>query len=240
MGAGALHAQGSTGKIEGRVRDQAGAPIVNAQVFVVGTSFNALTNPQGYYFINNVPARPCQSGPRSSATSRPRSKGSRSSRTRPSRSTCSSSRPRSQIQEITVVTQTQPLVPRDEVTTKQRVDGAFVDKLPVDRINQVLQLQPGVSADNAGRLRSAAAVPRSRHVRRRRAGARRDTAATEPRLARHRDQRRHQLGRRGFGHHGSRRPSSATPSRASSRSPPDRRHYHIRAHSATNPTSRSG
>ena len=57
-----------------------------------------------------------------------------------------------QIQEITVVTQTQPLVPRDEVTTKQRVDGAFVDKLPVDRIDQVLQLQPGVSADNNGSL----------------------------------------------------------------------------------------
>src|SRR5206468_5517902 len=57
-----------------------------------------------------------------------------------------------QIQEITVVTQTQPLVPRDEVTTKQRIDGAMVDKLPVDRINQVLQLQPGVSADNNGRL----------------------------------------------------------------------------------------
>ena len=56
LGAGPLLAQGSTGKIEGRVRDQAGAPIANAQVFVVGTAFNALTNPQGYYFINNVPA----------------------------------------------------------------------------------------------------------------------------------------------------------------------------------------
>ena len=56
LGAGTLLGQGSTGKIEGRVRDQAGAPIANAQVFVVGTAFNALTNPQGYYFINNVPA----------------------------------------------------------------------------------------------------------------------------------------------------------------------------------------
>ena len=55
FGAGSLLAQGSTGKIEGRVRDQAGAPIANAQVFLVGTAFNALTNPQGYYFINNVP-----------------------------------------------------------------------------------------------------------------------------------------------------------------------------------------
>ena len=56
VGAGQLLAQGSTGKIEGRVRDQAGAAIANAQVIVVGTAFNAVTNPQGYYFINNVPA----------------------------------------------------------------------------------------------------------------------------------------------------------------------------------------
>ena len=54
LGAGTLLAQ-ATGKIEGRVRDQAGAPITNAQVFIVGTAFNALTNPQGYYFMNNVP-----------------------------------------------------------------------------------------------------------------------------------------------------------------------------------------
>ena len=36
-----------------------------------------------------------------------------------------------EIQEITVVSQTQPLVPRDEVTTKQRVDGQFAEALPV-------------------------------------------------------------------------------------------------------------
>ena len=52
--AGALAAQ--TGKLEGKVRDQAGAPIQSAQVFIVGTAFSALTNAQGYYFINNVPA----------------------------------------------------------------------------------------------------------------------------------------------------------------------------------------
>ena len=55
-----------------------------------------------------------------------------------------------EIQEITVVTQTQPLVPRDEVTSKQRIDGSFSDQLPVDRLSQVLTLQPGVVADSAG------------------------------------------------------------------------------------------
>src|SRR5206468_5088832 len=31
------------------------SPVANAQVFVVGTSFGAVTNDKGYYFINNVP-----------------------------------------------------------------------------------------------------------------------------------------------------------------------------------------
>ena len=57
-----------------------------------------------------------------------------------------------EIQEITVVSQTQPLVPRDEVTTKQRIDGSVADDLPVDRINDVLALQPGVTVDNDGNL----------------------------------------------------------------------------------------
>ena len=50
-----LSAQQTTGKIEGTVSDQAGVPIANAQVFVVGTSFGAISNDKGYYFINNVP-----------------------------------------------------------------------------------------------------------------------------------------------------------------------------------------
>jgi len=50
-----LAAQEVTGKVEGSVTDQAGAPVANAQVFVVGTSFGAVTNDKGYYFINNVP-----------------------------------------------------------------------------------------------------------------------------------------------------------------------------------------
>jgi hypothetical protein len=151
-GAGSLLAQASTGKIEGRVRDQAGAPIATAQVFVVGTAFNALTNAQGYYFINNVPA--------STVAVRAAFIGYKSTQVEGVKVLAGQTitvdvqleQTAVQIQEITVVNQTQPLVPRDEVTTKQRVDGQFADQLPVDRLNQVLQLQPGVSADNNGQL----------------------------------------------------------------------------------------
>jgi len=149
-GAGSLLAQGSTGKIEGRVRDQAGAPIANAQVFIVGTAFNALTNPQGYYFINNVPAgtynvRAAFIGYKSTQVD-----GVKVLAGQTLTVDIQLEQTAVQIQEITVVTQTQPLVPRDEVTSKQRIDGAFTDNLPVYRLNSVLALQPGVAASPTG------------------------------------------------------------------------------------------
>ena len=152
VGAGTLPAQSSTGKIEGRVRDQAGAPIANAQVFIVGTAFNALTNPQGYYFINNVPAgtvpvRAAFIGYKSTQVD-----GVRVLAGQTITVDIQLEQTAVEIEEITVVSQTQPLVPRDEVTTKQRIDGSMADNLPVDRINDVLALQPGVTVDNAGNL----------------------------------------------------------------------------------------
>jgi carboxypeptidase family protein/TonB-dependent receptor-like protein len=146
FGAGSLLAQGTTGKLEGRVRDQAGAPIANAQVFIVGTAFNALTNPQGYYFINNVPAgtynvRAAFIGYKSTQVD-----GVKMLAGQTITVDVQLEQTAVQIQEITVVTQTQPLVPRDEVTSKQRIDGEFTRNLPADRINTVLALQPGVVA----------------------------------------------------------------------------------------------
>jgi carboxypeptidase family protein/TonB-dependent receptor-like protein len=148
-GAGALLAQ-ETGKIEGRVRDQAGAPIANSQVYVVGTAFSALTNPQGYYFMNNVPAgtvavRAAFIGYKSTQV-----EGVRILTGQTITVDIQLEQTAVQIQEITVVTQTQPLVPRDEVTTKQRVNGEMADQLPVDRLNGVLALLPGVSASASG------------------------------------------------------------------------------------------
>ncbi len=43
------------GEIAGTVRDQAGSPVANAQVFVVTTSFSALTDSTGQYRIVGIP-----------------------------------------------------------------------------------------------------------------------------------------------------------------------------------------
>jgi hypothetical protein len=46
-----------TGKIQGRVTDAAsGQPISGAQITVAGTRLGNISNPEGFYFINNVPA----------------------------------------------------------------------------------------------------------------------------------------------------------------------------------------
>ena len=44
---------------------------------------------------------------------------------------------------IEVVGAENPLVPRDEVATTQRVQGDFLEHLPMDRLNDILALQPG-------------------------------------------------------------------------------------------------
>lgn len=45
----------ATGRVEGYVRDPKGAPIVQAQVFIVGTALNALTDSAGAYAFPAVP-----------------------------------------------------------------------------------------------------------------------------------------------------------------------------------------
>jgi hypothetical protein len=147
--AGALYAQ-ATGKIEGRVRDQAGAPIANAQVTIVGTAFGALTNNQGYYFFNSVPV--------GTASVRAAFVGYKSAEAQGVRVLAGQTVTQDvqleqtpfQVDEITVTAAATPLVPRDEVTTRQRLDGDYVEALPADRINNILALQPGVVASPGG------------------------------------------------------------------------------------------
>ena len=142
--AGLLHAQESTGKLQGRVQDGAGTPIAQAQVVLPGTAFAGVSDPRGYYFINNIPAgtwsvRAIFLGHRPVEV-----QGLRILDGQTITQDFSLTATPLQLQEIRVIAAQNVLVPRDEVTTKQRIDGNFVDPLPVDRLEQVLALQPGV------------------------------------------------------------------------------------------------
>lgn len=149
VGATTLLAQATTGKLEGKVRDQQGAPIANAQVIIVGTKFGAQTNADGYYFINNVPAGvvSIQVSFIGYRTTRVTDVRVLSGQTITSDVSLESTPV--QVEEL-VVSGENALVPRDAVTTKQNVEGDYADKLPVDRITNVLALQPGVVASASG------------------------------------------------------------------------------------------
>ncbi|MDH3292057.1 MAG: TonB-dependent receptor [Gemmatimonadota bacterium] len=149
FGATGLWAQGTTGKVQGIVLDPTGQPIANSQVFVLGTSFAALTNEDGFYFINNVPAgiysmraqfigyQPAEiSGVRVLAdqtlTVDFRLSGAVA------------------LEAITITAATAPIVPRDQVASKSIVTGEDIDNLPVNDALNLVQLQPGVVTGRGG------------------------------------------------------------------------------------------
>jgi len=147
MFSASLLAAQATGKVEGRVRENAGAPIANAQVFVVGTAFSALTNAQGYYFINNVPVGTVDMR---SAFVGYRPVVARGVLVRGGQTSTQDFALEASVVEVQAieVTAEKPLVPRDQVTSKPIVSGELTDQLPADRINNVLALQPGVVASS--------------------------------------------------------------------------------------------
>jgi Ca-activated chloride channel homolog len=53
---GAAEPPPSTGRIEGTVRDSAGAPIANAQVIVVSRPWTAMSDSMGHYSLGDIPA----------------------------------------------------------------------------------------------------------------------------------------------------------------------------------------
>jgi hypothetical protein len=150
FGASGLLAQGTTGKIEGTVKDQSGAPIVGAQVLITGSAFSATTNEVGYYFLNNVPA--------GVVTVRAQYIGYAPNEVRNVRVLAGQTMTVNPVLEqraievtgITVTVEQNPIVPRDQVTSKPIVQGDVIQALPVDAVSQVLRLQPGVVESNRG------------------------------------------------------------------------------------------
>ncbi len=143
-------AQQTTGKIEGTVTDQQGAPVANAQVFIVGTSFGAVTDAKGYYFLNNVPV--------GTYTIRAQFIGYAPTEVRDARvlggqtltfniKMASSA---VQVTGITVTAAANPIVPRDQVTSKSIVDQKTVNNLPIDDVRNVIALQAGVVESGSG------------------------------------------------------------------------------------------
>ncbi|MGH7675669.1 MAG: carboxypeptidase regulatory-like domain-containing protein, partial [Gemmatimonadales bacterium] len=145
-----LAAQLQTGKIEGTVTDQAGAPLANAQVLLVGTSFGAVANDRGYYFINNVPVGTYNVRAQIIGYAPAEVRGVR---VQGEQTVTADIRMQSSavvVTGIVVIDAANPIVPRDQVSSKGIIAGDLVANLPVDNVRAVLSLTPGVLETGAG------------------------------------------------------------------------------------------
>jgi carboxypeptidase family protein/TonB-dependent receptor-like protein len=144
-------AQLNTGKIEGTVRDKdTGAPLAGAQVTVEGTRLGNVTNADGYYFILNVPP------------------GNRSvifTYTGYQKTTISNvivlagqtmtvdgglSSTVVELGGITVEADAEPMVPRDQTATKQRMTAEKLNESPTTTLDDLIILEPGVQTGGEG------------------------------------------------------------------------------------------
>jgi hypothetical protein len=146
LSVGSVSAQES-GKVQGRVTDAAsGQPIAGAQISVAGSRLGNITNAEGFYFINNVPAGvhdiTAQFIGYQSVTVREQRVLAGQTITVDFKLTASAV----QIAALEIIGETQPLVPRDQVASKNIVTGQTVNELPVDDVSQIVTLQPGVVA----------------------------------------------------------------------------------------------
>jgi hypothetical protein len=144
------HAQATTGKIQGRVVSTTGQPIASAQVSVDGTSLGNITNDDGFYFINDVPAglhtiRAQSIGFRTTLLSEQRILAGQTATLNFNLEPAAV-----QIEALVVAGERNPLVPRDQVSSRSIVTGETIDRLPLDQAASIITLQPGVITTNCG------------------------------------------------------------------------------------------
>lgn len=142
----------AAGKVQGRVVEaESGAPISGATVQVVGTSRGAITSDDGYYFINEVPAgiHTIVAEFIAHRTVRVADQRVLSGQTM----TVNFELPTAaiELEALVVEGERNPLVPRDQVSSKSIVTGDLIDVLPIDNASSIAVLQPGIINTNQGR-----------------------------------------------------------------------------------------
>ncbi|MBW1696479.1 MAG: TonB-dependent receptor [Deltaproteobacteria bacterium] len=131
---------------------ESGQPLAGAQVTVEGTTLGNITNAQGYYFILNVPPglrsiRFNYTGYAPGLVANVRIRAGHTATVNASMETAVL-----ELEMIVFESEPEPLVPRDNVQTKQRVPSNFSTSMPVDRIEEALALKAGVVQNEAGKF----------------------------------------------------------------------------------------
>ncbi|MBW7995560.1 MAG: TonB-dependent receptor plug domain-containing protein [Candidatus Glassbacteria bacterium] len=143
----------STGKIEGVVTDkESGAPMAGAQVTVQSTTLGNITNAEGYFFILNVP--PGSRSLRFNFTGYAPAvvEGVQVQAGNTARVNAAMEMATFQMEMLVIEADPEPMVPRDNVQTKQRLQSNFGESMPVNSLNEALSFKAGVVGDEAGRF----------------------------------------------------------------------------------------
>jgi outer membrane receptor protein involved in Fe transport len=142
--AAAITMSGTTGKISGRITDREnGGPIPGANIILEGTALGALATIDGYYHIINIPPGKYSVIIRAMGFSMMKYENVRVSVDVTTTVNTVLSATVLEGQEMTVVA-SKPMVQKDLTSTSARVNGDQMEMLPVESVNQVVELQAGV------------------------------------------------------------------------------------------------
>lgn len=143
----------STGKIEGIVTNgETGAPMEGAQVTVMGTTLGNITNSEGYYFVLNVPPGTRSLRINFTGFTPAVVEGIQVMAGNTSRVNAAMQMAVIQLEMLVILADPEPMVPRDNVQTKQRLQSDFSSSMPVNTLGEALSLKAGVMLDDAGRF----------------------------------------------------------------------------------------
>ena len=145
-------ASGSTGKIAGRVVDaESGTPVPGAAIIIEGTTLGDAADEDGYYAIINVKPGTYTLLASIIGYATVRIENVSVSVDRTTRVNIELQEAVIEGERIVVVAQ-RPLIEQDRTTSVSYVSAESIENLPVQEFQDLLQLQPGVAYDAAGRL----------------------------------------------------------------------------------------
>lgn len=135
---------GQTGKISGRVVDsEKKEPLPGTNVFLEGTTFGAITDLNGYYFIINIPPGKYTLVFRSMGYKTKKIEGINVNVDATTTQSTELSATVIEGEEV-VVRADRPLVQKDLTSTSARVSSDDINMLPVESVGQIVNLQAGV------------------------------------------------------------------------------------------------
>jgi outer membrane receptor for ferrienterochelin and colicin len=148
----ALHAfAGTTGKITGIVKDsQTGEPVIGASVTIEGTSQGAATNLDGYFVILNVAPGTYRVSASGVGYIKKITSDVKVSIDLTTRLDISIASTVVNVGEEVVVTAERAVLKKDLTSSEAHVDAAAIKSMPVREVNDVLQLQAGITVDRGG------------------------------------------------------------------------------------------